>query len=533
MTNVQLLGGHIGKLENLILAAAEGDEVVHPDNTIPLEIRPEEWLNPRLLPDLQSEQVRLVADYRAAHAEEVETREEGRLAEDCNAHGDMCRSLAESFRTQREQMNQSLPRPRPNTTTAMQSTQSLNALMKAMTSGEGLIDATTQLQVRQAQQQALAQLQMQNQSALNKTVPPSSSQASSSANNNNGTGNASSNASAAQAGSQMGSQISNSISGHTSASGAASSTSMQSNQHNQLQHPQMNLQVQTQAMQNNQSQISAQHQQRAAQAGTANQQAQQMQLNQQQRNAQQQQQASLQAHLQQHHQQQAQQQQHQVAAAHQALHIQAQQQQQQTTQMGPQRTQLAQQVEFQQRNAQTATQQQQQAQQQQLRAQQIAQQQIQQQQNAIKARGGAPAQAQSMPGTKLVASAAKVGGGARLQQQMQSIGDTSSSQLHSVAAPQPGTHPYAQHLQQQAVAASAASSGAHMPSQSHAQATDYMPRRNVEFGPMPTAAPSQRPQQNFAMQNAPQQPMHQQPLAQYSAPPPHGGMYRAQPQAKR
>ena len=476
----------MGKLETLI-SASEGDEVVHPDNTIPLDIRPEEWLNPRLLPDLQSEQTRLVAQYREAHAEEIQMREEGRLADECNNHGEMCRSLAEAFRSQRDQMNQSLPRPSSSqrggsqtSGTNASSAQTLNSLLKAMVSGDGLIDAAAQQAIRQQQQQHLQAQYQQLQAASAKAA--AAQQAASSAQ-----------------------------------SGTSSATS----------------------------------------------------------------QATLQSQLQQHQQQQQQQQQQQVAAAHQALHIQAQAQHvQQTTQVDPrlanqQRAIQQQQALQQQRGAvpSQAAQQQQQAQSQQSQQSQLNNQQSQQltaqQQAALKARtaaaqqtGAIPSMVQSgaatgsMPGAKTTSSsmanmAAKMGGAARLQAQMQ------GSQIHSVVAPQPGTHPYTQYQQQQQAAAAAAAAAAASGGQQALQ-NEYVPqpiRRNVDIGNIPSFSsssaagrPSYLSSGGYQASTA-TQPMHPQPLVQFGPPPTHsqqqqqqqqqqqGNVYRgppgSQPQAKR
>jgi hypothetical protein len=174
---VQLLGSHVGKIESQILAS-EGDQAVHPQSSIPFDIRPSDWLNPRLYPDLYAEQLRLVQQFREAHPEE---REEGRLAEEVSSHANVCRNLADSFKSHREQMNQSLPRPGPSMRSSTQPQNSnLNSLLKAMATGDGLIDTTTQQQIRQQQQQLLIQqYQQMNPSKANIPAQTSTSATSS------------------------------------------------------------------------------------------------------------------------------------------------------------------------------------------------------------------------------------------------------------------------------------------------------------------------------------------------------------------
>lgn len=153
---IQLIGNHISKAENLVMNS-EGDQVVHPHTTIPLEIRPPDWLNPRILPNLQADQLSLIAQYRETHPIE-EGQEEGYLADQCNAHGDVCRTLADSFKAQREAMNQSLLRPTASGRTAPPTQAgSLAGLVRAMHVGDGFVDPPFQQQVRQQQQTLLLQ----------------------------------------------------------------------------------------------------------------------------------------------------------------------------------------------------------------------------------------------------------------------------------------------------------------------------------------------------------------------------------------
>lgn len=155
---VHMLGNHINKVENQIIGSEDDrrpDQVVHPHTLIAPDIRPPEWLNPRLLPDLQAEQNHLVSQYRETNP--IEESEEGVLATQCAAHGDMCRSLAESFRKNREAMNQSLPRTAPPLKTVSPHAATLTSLLRAMTHGEALIDSATQQSIRVQQQEMLLQ----------------------------------------------------------------------------------------------------------------------------------------------------------------------------------------------------------------------------------------------------------------------------------------------------------------------------------------------------------------------------------------